>query len=407
MKRVLIDEFPSNTNVLLANDYNEKVIYRLIGAPLLQIKDKSIVNSQLNIFVKNHSLYIKALNNNQFVILEEVKKKIDEIYIKWRGSYKIFFIGIKKQIINGKVSLYDICNNGIVIKFNLEERIYPFLCLLSSHYFNCTIPNNNENINNNKNNIEVKSNKFNEIIKFIKIRNGYLNLILYKIGLVDMTSNTNFPNTLKKRFQNNKDYVSVKSGIECIIISTNKKSDFFHNENLRKYIFSLISDLKIQNKISCNVNKSKMYTTYRNSKSIEKNISISISYDDYYPNKIIVSEIKSQLKNKGINLKLVKSDYFNPKESADCRLYLFSNEFKDDIFKYYFLGLISSLRQDKKEYLMFMSKVKEYFNNEISLEQCTMILKDILVKNGIYFSVGEINSTFLSRNHQLDFIYYE
>lgn len=148
-----------------------------------------------------------------------------------------------------------------------------------------------------------------------------------------------------------------------------------------------------------------MCTNYKNRYEIKEKLEVKISYDNYYPNKIIVTEIKKQLKKHNIKVKLVETDYFNPKEIADFRLYLFSNEFNDEIFKYYFLSLISCLSLNKDDFRKTMNIVKNYFNSTSNYNQTVSDLKKILIANGVYFSIGEIKSTFLSKDHKIDFIY--
>lgn len=114
MKKILIDEFPCNKDVLYANDYNGKIIYRLLGTPLLSINDKSIQNSQLNITIEGNNLYIRANNDEEKNILNETIRKLDDIYEGWKGCYKVFFIGIKKHILENEEKYMKFVMEGLL-----------------------------------------------------------------------------------------------------------------------------------------------------------------------------------------------------------------------------------------------------------------------------------------------------
>lgn len=395
---IALDEFPLKLEKSSSMDYGGFIVYRIMGSSLLNINNSNCL-SGINIQFCENVLIIHDVTD-QGKIVKSLKDNLDQIYNNWSGKYRLLLLGI--NIKNNK--LYTEMDNEISISFRDKRRMHVFLYVLQSHF--CNYYKVTETLCSIKKSIVVQSDRIDKIIEFVKIKNRIMNLLLYHLKMIDVTANNVIGPYTYALYRKCKNLIVTKSGIECTIVCTNKESPFFYDAEKRKYVFSKINSNRILSLLSINLTPSELNINYDQSSNKRKDIvEISITYDDYYPNKIIVNELKRQLKENGIKVKLIKGDFKSPKEVSDFRLYLFSDPFHESVFSYYFLGMKSCLYLSAEDYRLFLESYLKY----CQCPSCNISekekMRDILSKNYIYFSVGELNSTFLSRYKGLDFVY--
>ena len=336
MKIFSIDTLPLESDLIKANDYNSKLIYSAISDPLFKYskeKDdivpfacqkyttkfnykKYIVTLRDDLFFANgqkvnpedyYNCFLKALNttSNTKFVLENVKS------IEYDQTNIIFNLKHPDKLFYKKLSLFNLTpiNNGIS----------------SGPYYI---------INKNLNSITVKRNKYfrkkitnknNDILTF-KIFNFTKEIDAFNKGLINMTNNTMFP--LDKVFNNDKLVIMPNN----LSLNLNFHPKFLNkrNRHFRKYVMGIINREQLK-KIVYNVyeisNDFLIKKEFNNNDNLFKNKglkhkykqTLTLGYDDFYPNEIIALELQKQFKKYGIILKLVNHK-FELKNICDLNL---------------------------------------------------------------------------------------
>lgn len=137
-----------------------------------------------------------------------------------------------------------------------------------------------------------------------------------------------------------------------------------------------------------------IFFTEENKVVIKKRI--SISYDDYYPNKVITQIIARQIeKNLGIQVDLVKTNFKKVTEEADFRLLLLFDNFSEIGLLYYLLGLISPLKNNLEHFKEYHNLVDKYFTQSINKTRFEENMCDINSKEALFFPIGSLDSNYL------------
>lgn len=380
-----MDELPLSKEKGECEDYGSILFWKWVG--------KSAFGKDVNIKVIDNKIVVKGDFDDSYKKLELISKRLDYISEKWKGIQRVWFIGIDEKD-NG--CLYNKNNTEIYIEFKDKKRIYPVLCLLKSSIF--YMEYENISIDFGKKKIEIKRNIDNLNIVFKKVKSPLGNILLYLLHNIDVTANTSFHYLFYPFWKKSKWLHKEKSGIEMLLVSTNHNSNMYKSSNIRKYIFSNIDQDEILSKLHCNLIESEnMHITYECAYDLIIS-KISISYDDYYPNKIVAKMLKKQLKRKNIKVNLVKSKFEKVEEKADFRLYLMPKVNGDIIFNFYLLAILLGLKKENEEYRRFLKLVLFYYEEENSRKRILSEIRDIFRDEALYYSIGEVNNTYLYRN---------
>ena len=388
---VAFDMLPLSKERLESWDYNSMIFFKMFGNPILDI-DKNVVIEGKRVIVQN-------LSKDTLISIE---KKLDYILNNWTDIHALWFIGIK---ITKDNHIYTKKNNSIYVDFSDEKRIYPFLCLLKSYFF--YIEEDSVNIIWGKRKIEVTNTLIDKTIILKKIKYPVINILLFQLHNIDITANTIFPFRLYPIYKKSSLFFSEKSGIEMLLICTNTQSNYYNNKMLRQCIFEKIDSKLILNKLECNLCFSEnMYIDYFPD---DKHYSdkVVISYDDYYPNKIVMKLIKKQLKKHNISVELERTNFNEINEIADLRLFLMPRFNGDIIFNFYMLAIILGMRKSKEEYRNFLRLTLEYYADTEKRVKILEEIKDIFREKYLYYSIGEVKSTYLCRKNSVQQSYEE
>lgn len=307
-------------------DYSNKVILNSITDPLFvydKKKNKYICNSCKNYYI------------NDLIINIELR---DDLY--YHDGTKVNVNDYVESINNGKSLLCELSNiksvfaldNTIIIKLYKKDR--NIINKLSCYFLS---PKSGKYYidKNSGDKLVLKPNKYYrskaiENLEFIKIDNYKNDILLFNNKKIDINNNTFF--SLDNLNKNNE-----KSGI---IISLEVSTKF--NVTERKLLINSIDKKKlidnlgnaffVKNDYFFNYN-----TDYKYNKLINKKIKkIKLAYNEFYPNYIIASLIKDDLKNNNYDVDLVelKYDDFKSIKSYDLRLTLNYFEYIDDLYFY-------------------------------------------------------------------------
>jgi ABC-type oligopeptide transport system substrate-binding subunit len=129
---------------------------------------------------------------------------------------------------------------------------------------------------------------------------------------------------------------------------------------------------------------------------LERQITISVGYDDFYPNKIIAKFIKAQLLKSNIKMNLVKDNYYNPQFNYDMKLSLFFPEYLDDLSFYRSSYNHALLKFINKQIPKCLYK-KFYRTKQLSETN------NLLLDNALIIPLFKMNSVYLATNKTFDF----
>lgn len=297
--------FWSNGNKLTAYDF-EYTFKRI-----LDYKNKNC-NAQLLYGIKNAYEY-NTLEITDFdkVGIKAVNNELLVIELEYPISYFL------RSLTN--ISLAPMCkdNKGNEIisngPFMFDEHIIDkYIKVKKNPYF---FNSKNKNVDN---------------IIFKIVKNKEEQLRLYENNSIHITCNTMFDFSLIDSFKNRSDFFMDKLSIGYYLYININNVDLFKSEKARKDVYKSIDKNKILKKLSYGVdeldgfipgilnNYSSIRVTNVCNDGYEKDnlggykeYKLTIKYSDYYPNKIIVSEIKRMLEsilNLKIKLKKVTLD---------------------------------------------------------------------------------------------------
>lgn len=211
--------------------------------------------------------------------------------------------------------------------------------------------------------------------------------------------NTNMPLLIERYCKSARLHHGL-SGIEAVIVFSNKHSPYFADEEGRRNILSLVDTEAIRRLLSPKLKDPSFdYGVNKSDEQREITAKLSISYDKYYPNKKIVKLIALQLASSGrYHPKLMSSDYFSPQSDwADVHLLLIPNTFNDPIFIYYQLALLTGLgnRMRLQKYLSVLSR---YFSGMISRQAFNERAVELFGEAACFLPIGRLSSAFFMRN---------
>ncbi len=330
-----IDTMPLNDNIIDSNDYSSKIIYSAVMDPLFKYnsqKRKYVKNSCKNFCYKlDNSILEIELRNDLFFSDGSNVKAIDyykicknllklnnhvgflfrEFFsdVKIKSDYILELTNLNKNDESYKIlSVYNI---GCIKKNNITSGPY----FIDKKSKNCIILRRNK---------YYRKKSKNDAIKFI-VTNGINDYKLFNENRVDITNNTLFDinNVEKYGYISEKNYIYMSLNFSPKLLSNKFK-------NLRKYIMYSIDRNRIVNILDnkfcsfnsfiLNDNKVKIFNL-NVLHGICSNEIFTLGYNDFYPNNIVAEELKKQLEQKGLEIKLVKNK-FNTKNENDLNIVL-------------------------------------------------------------------------------------
>lgn len=386
---VLLDEFPLTINRRQCFDYSGKIIFSSFGDSLFQ-------SGKLYIEGQNKVLIIKTKNG----CLSDLKFILDTLKIirkSWKGMYLFFVNGISK------CTLYKECLN---IYFKEQFYLYPFTKILESYIFFKDDEKYEQVWNDNK--IYIKDKEKNTEIVFFKRKSIYENFKSYFLHRTDFTAVHVFNDTFIKLTKHMFHYSFCPSGIEIFFITCNQNSKYYQDKNLRKKIYETINKNEVLRKLPYSISDSKFANSYDKVEMIAKKEIIKIAYDDYYPNGKIVKIIKQQLSQVGVHTRFIKTQFRRvDHDDADFKLFLMPDLFGETSFSYYFIGMYLRKLFSEDSFFEYMNTLKLYWENPNRNLKSLNILREILKKNYILFSVGKMENVFLTRSNNSSNTYEE
>jgi len=390
--RFVVDELPLTKDIICSTDYMANIIYSKIGTNLLSLLNEN----GCKIFTKNYSNDFKSIfissSINNLEYMSFFRKKI--------GEYFDNLMGIE-QILKHNVESIDERNLTIVsITFTNSRYCYIFSQAIETYKFNIITPHSFQLKNYTCKKI-VLANSNDDKIEFIKSDSSFVGICLYLFRYIDQTQNTVFKNTLINYLKKFKSFKRSRSGIECILITTNKKSPYYENVQMREVIYSNIDLTKIYEKLSNCIAPSNFY----NNKKMRFESSttflppITISYDNYYPNHAILKNVKKQLyKNLGLKVNLIETSFRNVSNTCDFRLHLCFNRYSNPNVMFYNLGLISPLRENRENFLEYFGLMNDYLDFFGEKPFPRDLIENLITSNSLFLSFGEITNNSFNRN---------
>ena len=415
-----IDTFPLSNNILESNDYSSKVIYSAVCDTLFKY---SLSKKEI---VKNACDYYEYTNNRKNLII----KIRDDLY---------FFNG-------NKVTAADYCNTfkeilssnthiGIIFKnffsnvqlldemtFQLNNKtkntesykilsIYSTACVkgkyTSGPYYIKELKDNYILLERNEFYRKRMCNESAKELKFI-LTDGLKDYNLFIKNKVQITNNTlcdvnkidkyNYIREDNYIFLNlvfsfklmNKDFKKMRNEIRSIInrdkilhllkYKHNANYSFIVNDNCSKYLSKKVDDKKIDK---------------LNSKK-----SLTLGYNNFYPNKEIAIEIKRQLEEAGFKINLVENT-FNVKNTSDLNIVLNHLEYisSDAMIN----GSYFSLLLQKSPVYKMIFKLYNKTHNDYLLH----IINKKILKLNFKIPILKMNSYYLKKDIYRRFNYIE
>ena len=357
---ISIDELPEASSLLDGHDYSSQIIQRIAGVPVILDASGCPHSPFFEVEYDDRTIRFTSRHDNEHIV--ELGRKLDYVHHNCSGFLKTFFLRI--DVIDGHC--YSLSNHAksLSIAFRTGGRVGPFLHLLSSHYF-CVNDFSVTQIG--RQEVKLSSAACTQTMTIKRIENRWIDVLCFLLGRTMASCNTNMPLLIERYCKSARLHHGL-SGIEAVIVFSNKHSPYFADEEGRRNILSLVDTEAIRRLLSPKLKDPSFdYGVNKSDEQREITAKLSISYDKYYPNKKIVKLIALQLASSGrYHPKLMSSDYFSPQSDwADVHLLLIPNTFNDPIFIYYQLALLTGLgnRMRLQKYLSVLSR---YFSGMIS-----------------------------------------
>ena len=389
---ISIDELPEASSLLDGHDYSSQIIRRIAGVPVILDVSGCPHSSFFEVEYDDRTIRLTNRHDNEHII--ELSKRLDYVHHNFSGFLKTFFLRI--DVTDGHCFTLSNHAKSLSITFQAEGRVRPFLHLLSSQYF-CVNDFSITRIG--RQEVKLSSTACAPVLTIKRIENRWIDILYFLLGRTMASCNTNMPLMIERYCKSSQLYHGL-SGIEAVIVFSNKRSPYFTDEEGRRNILSLVDTEAIRRLLSPRLlNPSFDYDVDKADGRSEMPEKISISYDKYYPNKKIVKLIALQLLSSGrYHPKLMSSDYFSPQsDCADVHLLLIPNTFNDPIFIYYQLALLTGLgnRMRLQKYLSVLSR---YFSGMISRQAFNERAVELFGEAACFLPLGRLSSAFFMRN---------
>lgn len=408
-----LDAFPVNNNILENNDYNGQMIFAALSDPLFKFDGTDIIANACK-------EYITSKNGKEYTFILR-----DDLYFS--DGTKITALDYQKSINHLMHSdsplsflltnISSLSSDGLRLKVLLKHPDFQFYKILSrSNFTPCRkkITSGRFEIKNyTKDKICLMPNIFHRDytkklsgIKFVHITNPETELSLYKKQAIHFTSNTSFRHNNVQRYK--KSLHKYPSFITMSMSFINKELLHPKYKKLRRIILHSINRTEIAQHFNNIFTPTSSYILHGNNIDLFNStksrfvINIRVGYDDFYPNKEILEIIKKQLAKHGINIVLVKDNFYKPNYNYDMKLSLYFPDFLDDSAFYrstYFNALVHFAN---KHNLYFKSIQKQLYKQKISTSVFKR-LNRLLLKNALIIPLFSMNSIYLSRNLNFSF----
>ncbi len=248
-----------------------------------------------------------------------------------------------------------------------------------------------------------------EDLVFFRIRDPLENFNLYRMGYLDCVCDTAFPFDMVPFI--NESIEIHNTGLYMILRFGN---DFICNKSFRIKIYEKLKTLKLpsylnglrscMNNLTCSLqenilNENKWEKEEIFSPHLKSDESLSLVYDDYYPNSMIAFCVKGHLEQAGYKINLVRKKFEDKISNFDLKLEILCGKINSKYMRYFMMCELETLRQEKEifnkycrllfNFLFEKTKEQKYFFNK---------MEKILDENAIYFPVCFIPSISIGNN---------
>ena len=408
-----IDTLPLTDKIINSNDYSSKIVYSAISDSLFKY------NKKLNKIVKNSCYNYKYSKNNKLLTI-----KIRKDLFSYNGErilayhyYNLFKNILKKNTHIGIIFKRFFKDVKIIDDFTLQlvntvrnNKSYEILSIYSTGCFKYSsgpyyikkrtnvyiLLERNKFYRKKISNIEAKQ------IKFI-LTDGINDYKLFKKNKIHITNNTlcDVNNVDKYNYIAESNFIYLNISFAPIFM--NKKY-----KKIRKIICQIIDKQKISNLLNnkFDINNSFVLNTYMKNQKKWKNTNpfadhlLKLGYNNFYPNKIIATEIKRQLENNGFKICLVEND-FNLKNNCDLNISLNYLEYISE--SSLINGTYLSIMLNKS--FIYKKILKVY--NILHQKEILKIIDDKLLRENYKIPLLQMKGYYLKKDKYREFNYIE
>lgn len=385
-----MDELPLTDDKFIANDYSAKIVMSEIGK---NIFSKELYGKKLvTLIITDKVLKIKLNFPGKVALLKNLENDIKSYLCKASGIEKIIPRGMEKMVLLTADTEFP----ELVISFKEKKQAVIFGKILQSFRFNMSDRESLKVVKWTNRKIVLASP--NQMKIFKKTKSQLRTIMAFVMKQINLTPNTIFKQKTLKLLRSYKFHKRDKSGIEIFLICTNQKSTYFCDVFKRKTIFNCLDRDEILNCLDFVLSNSdfsnEVFFTEVSKVVIEERV--SISYDNYYPNKVIAQIVARQIRNKlGIQVDLVETNFKKVTEEADFRVLLLFDNFSEIGLLYYLLGLISPLKNNLERFKQYHNLVDKFLIQGINIFSFKKEILDINSKEALFFPIGSLDSNYL------------
>ena len=401
-----LDAFPINKSILENNDYNGQMLFSSISDPLFRFNGNTIVPYACKQY------YVSKDGKKHSFILRD-----DLFFSDGKKVTATDYLNSINYLLHSETPLALLLSNisslsadKLSLKINLKRSDFQFYKILSRINFTpCRKRKTSglyeiQSYKNDK--IRLIPNTFNRNFRkdlhnltFLLITDSKTELRLFEKNKLDFTSNTSFRHTYLEKYINK--IQKYPNFITMSLTFINKNLLHPKYLKLRRTILSSINRTKIADLFNNMFSPTDNYfiDSNKNDLHIPKknnlNQNITIGYDDFYPNKEILDIIKQQLAECGINITLIKDDFYKPKYNYDIKLSLSFPDYIDNSAFYrsaYFNALINFAGKNNLYFKILQNKLYKPKTSMSALK----LLNKLLLKHALIIPLFSMNSIYLS-----------
>ncbi|MBI4402923.1 MAG: hypothetical protein HY537_02105, partial [Deltaproteobacteria bacterium] len=240
--------------------------------------------------------------------------------------------------------------------------------------------------------------KRNRLQQFILVRNVYVELALYWLGYLHVTSNTTFPESLKKLLVSRN---AAKRELSCLSMFL-----VFNNRNSVTY-----DDRLLRRTISVNLALSLLGQRFKNTLSIsdekacDKSLpgtdgherTLTLGYDAYYPNRAVARFIAEQLRPIGLKVRLVETNFVKPNWSNDMQLVILNEPSNRQCLNYFSLGYLSPLKKSPEQFKLFYELISQCIASDTDIDLKAGPLASLMHDQVPFIPIARLKNFYLLR----------
>lgn len=377
---VSIDSLPVKSSIFDTWDYSGYQVHLLSNTPLAKFAKEQVVQqkglSHVEIRVPSHLRW----SDGQPVLASEYQAGIQRVTSRHAIIRNLLMHSVRRMSAQADLLLIELNSWGVASLDWIQILNFCPLRASSSELSSgkyCLVEMNGGDYLFTKNPHALG---ISERLLVRHVQSPLKNLEGYFQHLIDITSDTAFPFEYYEEFRKRSDFYESDTGLLVEIIfgkSLSSEESLGTRIQLHRAISGLSDDASISGRLPKK---------------------LILAYDDFYPNREICEDIRSEFARRGCEVELAQDDYYAPFRHFDLRLRIRRAPGTTPILKYSSFVFEEVLKGSPDLMKWYVGKLLNLHRVECDPKESESELETFLIQNVVYIPLFSLPSIYLNRS---------